>query len=842
MNFKYIAFCFGALFFALGCAKQNTSIIGQTYHDLTGHYNTYFNGNEIYSEAIKTIEKSRQENYDTIIPLFAYGTIEDTKSQSGQFTAAITKAEKTVQLHQVKEKSKNYQSNEDNTITNWADDAFLLIGKSYYMSGEYDKSIRSLRYITAHFDESVDSRSKKKIKKQRNNKKRKAKAKKKAKKLVQQEKDGKDVRPSKSLFAHEAAKSEALIWLVKSYTANGEYESADAVLTHIRSDKTFLKNFDAHVSLAAADLKLQQGNITAAAQNLEEALLKIKRKKEKARYQFVLAQLYEESNNNALAAYYFEESSKGNPNFEMAFYAKFKLIEMSHDSEESKEKADKLISKMLKDGKNREYRDLLYYEQALFALEDNRREDAKDLLQKSIDKSTTNKLQKGRSFQLLADLNYEEEEYVLAQAYYDSTLSLIDRSYDGFDFVSNRSSVLTELVEHLNTITLNDSVLLVASFSEDEREDFIYQLALDQIEKEDKEKVKASSIASIQDKQAVDSKKAKGQWYFYSESTRNSGKKKFQQIWGDRPLEDNWRRSSKDSGDDFTENEESGSSDFYERVDERAELLMANIPLTDEDKDKLLKDVESAYYGAAITYRVGLDNTTKAIQYFEKFVSLYETSTYLPETYYNLYLLYGEVGNSAKEKKYKDLLLKQFPKSDFAKVIENPNYFNEQNKVVEAARAYYEETYAMYIAENFDEVINRSEDAQAKFPNNNLQAKFDLIKAMAIGGKKLVEPFKASLRYVIANHKSTEEEAKATEMLAYLNGESPSQKQDKAEEKKSKLQQKNSGQIKSDKERDLDSKSKGDKSKPENDGFKIKLGEKEIQFGGDKDTPELGPK
>jgi len=164
-NITLIIFASSLLF---GCAKQNAFFLKQGYHDVTSQYNAYFNANELYKLTIKSIEESNKENYDNILPLYAYGTLENTKTREGEFTTVIDKASKAIQLH---------------TISNWSDDNFLLLGKAFFMQGEYKKAEESLRYITANYKDGVDGRGKKQIKKAKKNKKLKAKKRRKLKKI-----------------------------------------------------------------------------------------------------------------------------------------------------------------------------------------------------------------------------------------------------------------------------------------------------------------------------------------------------------------------------------------------------------------------------------------------------------------------------------------------------------------------------------------------------------------------------------------------------------------------------------------------------------------------------------
>lgn len=803
-----------------GCTKHNAPIVKQTYNDITGRFNGYFNADEIYTLAIKNIENNRFENYDTIIPINGYGTLNDTKGAGGDLDIVIEKTELTVQTSQTKKKNKNFKKDDDNTITNWGDDALLLMAKAYYMKGEYENSLKCLKYITAYFPDGVDARTRKKIYKQRGS----SNSRSEQRELAQKQKSGIDIRPSKSLFVHEPAKSEALVWMIKNHTAMGNYNKAQAILTHAKSDMGFVQELDRELNIASAEFYLQQGKINQAIQHLKDAESKTKNKRTKSRYQFVLAQLYETVGQNTNAAKYYDESRKGNPNFDMTFYAKFNLVKMARKGGYNKKEGLELLSKLIRDNKNKEFLDQLYYQRALFALDDRKREDCKDYLKKSVQSSIGNDVQKANSYILLADLYYEEEDYVPSQANYDSSLMLIDVSHKKYEIVYNRSTVLTDLVVHLNTINLNDSLLLLASIPQKERENMLYKLAVDIVEKEEKEKQASLIDRSVPE---TSGKKGKGTWYFYSSSAISAGLKKFQQKWGERPLEDNWRRSEKSGGDFDGGEEEVAADDFFGRVDALYEEMLASIPETEEEKEALNKEIITAYFASGDIYKNNLDNEPKATQTYETLSKKYKDNKYEPEVFYNLYLMLKS-SNKTKSDYYKNELLNNHPDSKFAQIILDPLYFEKQKQQEKAVIAYYEKTYEMYADTLYQDVIDRAIDAKDLFPDNHYQAKFDLLKALAIGKLEGRNEYLKSLTFVVDTYRNTEEEEKATEILAFL--------RDEVEEIEDyEIPDKLKNKINNVKGR-IDTKEKVDGEMDEKEdkkgGVKLKFGEKEFQIGG----------
>ena len=830
-----------ALIILNSCAKHNAGIVKQTYHDLTSHYNGYFNANEIYNIQIKSLKNNRTEDYENILPLYPYGSIDEIKNQNSGLSVAIEKARLSIQTHQEKEGGKNYVKNEDNSISNWSDDAFLLIGKSYYMQGQMDSAISCFKYITANFEEGVDARSKKKIKKQKNNKKLKAKAKKLEDKNLEKEIAGKDIRPSKKILVHEATRSEALIWLANSYTSNNQFTDAESVLTFIRSDKKFLKDFDNDVDRANAFLFLSQNNNSASLEYLNKTLESTKKQKNKVRTQFILGQLNEQMGNIEAAADFYKNSIKSNPNFEMVFYAKLKQIQMNRKGEINTKETDKLIAKLLKDNKNKDYYDQLYYEKALIALNDNDREEAKEMLAKSIEKSTTNSKQKGISYIALADLNYDEENYIIAQAYYDSSLTVIENSYFDFNRVSNRSIVLTDLVDHLTTIKMNDSLLVLAKLTPKELESFLYKQAVDLFDAEIKQEEK-NKQAELMSSGNTSSKNDKNAWYFYSEASKSSGYKKFKQIWGDIELADDWRRSDKSNDGNF-DNELAGNSqedEYFERVDVLYQTMLKAVPNTDIAKKDLENDIIYAYYNAAVTYKIGLYNLPKSVEMFETLNKKYPSNIYKPEALYQLYVIYSDLNKTNKATDSKNELITTYPNNKYALYIKDPKTLKQvDNKT--AVEDFYDSTYNKYLAEEYDEVILICSEIDEKFEENHIKAKFDLLKAMAIGGKKLEAPFITSLEHVVSTYKNTEEQAKASQMLAYLKGEkiNLNEKSTKERNLENKPQINSVNTTSKENLNNLKEQNPNLNDDDNKNGLKLKLGNKELNIGGKNSNDKL---
>lgn len=790
----------------MSCGTQNASFLKQGYHDLTSRYNANFNAKEKLDLTLKSLKESRKENYDILLPLYSYGTLADTKTRDAEFDIVIDKASTAIQLHK---------------ISNWSDDNFLLLGKSFYLKGDYPKAIESLRYITANYKDGVDGRSAKKIKKQNNSKKLKAKAKRQGKKDLEKLKAGKDIRPKKGFLKHSPAKSEALVWLVKSFTANKQFNEAQAVLDYIALENSFIQNYDREKELAHAEYLIAQNLYSEAIPHIQLALEKYKSNKKKARYNYVLAQLFQKTGNNAAAITYYKESEKGNNNYEMIFNAKLNALKLSSGNKDT-DKEDKLLAKLIKDSKNLDYLDQLYYERAIIAKNKKDIKKASEFLALSIEKSTTNNKQKAKSHVLLAEILYNQEDYTLAQENYAAALTLITPDFENHKVISKRAGVLTDLVTQLNIITKNDSLIKLANLSPEKMEQMLYDQAVATVEAQ---KNGAGPKVVIDKFAQNDKPQNEVKWYFYSENAKSIGYGAFKQKWGERILEDDWRRTNKATGNSTTEVAKTEEEITKEKIETLYQQLLAEIPQGDSGKIGLKNEIVKAHYTAGNIYKFDLNNEPKAIDHFLAIVNKHPNSEYDAESLYNLYILNKEKNKTASEKN-KNLVLTNYPDSKFAKIINNPLYAESLKSDDIKVENFYEETYNLYSKENYEEVIFRINEAKNLYPDNKLQAKFALLEAITFGKQNKYQPYVDALEAIVKNYSNTVEEAKATEMLAYLKGKFP-------EPDKATLPAQIETEINSTED---DSLFDADKGK-DKEGFKLNFGKKEIlKIGVNKDA------
>jgi hypothetical protein len=258
---------------------------------------------------------------------------------------------------------------------------------------------------------------------------------------------------------------------------------------------------------------------------------------------------------------------------------------------------------------------------------------------------------------------------------------------------------------------------------------------------------------------------SKGKWYFYNIQTTGFGQQEFERMWGNRPLEDNWRLSNKTAI-----NLRRNSGEFVNEAivipdSKKHELsyYLDNIPSDKHKIDSITRTRNNAYFKLGVIYKEQFKEEALALSKLEKLITFNPEENILLPTKYHLYKIY-ESRNNAKMNDLRRDIVNNYPDSKYAKIILNPVEFiseEEQN----SPEKEYSTVYYEYEDEKFDRVIENSTLAINKFEGQSIVPKFELLKAYAIGKRDGLLAFKEALDFVVMNYPNTEESKKAMEVM-----------------------------------------------------------------------------
>lgn len=531
----------------------------------------------------------------------------------------------------------------------------------------------------------------------------------------------------------ELAKQMSLIFLMRAYTEKEDYNAAIEVLNFLKKntiDKSLLEEY--HLNAHYLFKKLNsRADILNELYSLEKI---VKKRNLLNRIYFAIGQIHLLNKDYDLAKSSLKQCLSNNPSFDMEFNARiFYSRTLINDNEPE---INKYFSKLVRDKKNIEKLDRIYYEIGFLFENKEKFKDAIENYSISIRNNTKNKNLLFYSYKKTADIYYNKlNDYKSAKLYYDSALNNINREFKGYKKLKERSDILTELVDNLEIINTNDSLINLTSIPEEKLNNILESNIKNSSEKKKKEKVRELQQNFLSESRIILENDSDGSWYFDNESVLSVGKNDFQRIWGDRELKDNWRLISKISFDTNIEVEESiiiSKKSFEDKSeideDENSVVnLKDKLPFSQSEKDRLNKETEIAYYKVGKIYIQKLEEKEKGIQTYNEFIKRFNDSEYLAEVYYQLYLI------SSYDKKYKNIILSNHPDSEYYKLIINPNYQVDEFQELNLLKKLYNNIYENLKMGNNQRVIKNVDSLSVKFMKNPFFENISLLKSIAKG-------------------------------------------------------------------------------------------------------------
>ncbi len=557
-KYSFLISLFLIILFDISCAPERKNLVSNTFHNTTAHYNAYFYANERIKEIELSIVEKYDWNYNKTLPVFAQFDTTLAKSMASQIDDCIKKSSIAIQRH---------------PESSWEQESYILVGLAYYFSSDFPNAITAFKHVNVHSD-------------------------------------------------NNNTRHKAVVALLNTYLKMGEMKNAVAVSDFLKKEKLNKRNLK-NLYLSRASMYQQREDLNFMVQNLTQAEALITDHEERARISFIIGQVYQELAFNGEAYEYYKKTLANNPSYELSFYTKLNMAQVTELAKSNDlKKVRKYFKDLLKDAKNVDFRDKIYYEMANFEIKHGNLEEGIDYFKKSVYASTKNKRQKAYSYLSLGKIYYDSlANYKLAKLYYDSTISVLPQDELEYEEISERQKVLENFVNQLTIIHDNDSLISLSRLSVDSLNKFLDEYIVEEEAKELKRKEKEVAKEKRK-KNAVFSDPFNDEfipigsnnfdetvWYFYNKSAVDKGRFEFTRIWGDRKLEDNWRRSNKalqSNNQVSTEQIEAKPVDNKNptEVEESPkidkEALIATIPYDEDRKNELLHQVEIAHYNLGI--------------------------------------------------------------------------------------------------------------------------------------------------------------------------------------------------------------------------------------------------
>ncbi len=230
------------------------------------HYNYFFNASNKLNEVLERAKSSFTDDYSELIPFYNY-TLDATAADSIQLDSIANKARTGIVLHDLR--------------GDWVDNLYLLWGASYYLKQQFDSAQLMFQFINYAFAEKEKDGYYKTIGSAMDGNS--------ALSISTKEKNSLPRR----VFSEPPSRNDAFFWQIRNYLAQDQFTEASGLILTLKNDPLFPGRLANDLEEVQAYSFYKQKMWDSAAAHLENALSNATNKGEMARWEYLLAQLYE---------------------------------------------------------------------------------------------------------------------------------------------------------------------------------------------------------------------------------------------------------------------------------------------------------------------------------------------------------------------------------------------------------------------------------------------------------------------------------------------------------------------------------------------------------------------
>lgn len=668
------------------------------YHNMAARYNCYFLAKERMLEVEDKIRKNYKDDFNYILPYTAPFDSTFNKSLKADLDYILEKGILPLQKH------KN---------SHWLAESYNVIGKAKWLENKTDSAVYVYKYVLARVD---------------------------------------DI-PGKQM---------SQILLLRTHASNNEPRLAEEIFFQLQKQKIYEENrMEYHI--ASNEYLYPLRKFEEMIPHLEALIPLVKKKDKRARINFILGQIYQRLGQNDESYAYYKKSLKRNPPYELEFNAKLNLAQVSNtENGGTVKKTNKRFRNMLSDAKNDEYHGRIYYERGKYELKRNKLQRAVYYLNKSLEAPRTPAQEKTYPYLLLGKLYYSEidtlptkvDKYITSKLYYDSAVANMNPNFENAELILERQKILTNFVQELEIVEEEEKLQLWASLDPEE-----LKKVVDEEIKKDREKLeREAAIKKRRELLALEAKNdpfndvsnsvvsSQSTFFAYNPVAIESQKLKFKQLWGERKLEDNWRRSNKSSSDPFAEEETDSASIDTTNIqndtltitpdeNQEKEIIIdtssytANIPNSPIKLKASNERLLEAKYQLAKIYYYDLKEIENARDEFLSYLEKFPDSDHEAEVIYFLYLI-SQNDKTLTTQTYVNLEKQKYPNSIYARLMDDANYLSSNEEKNRKAQNEYEKAFNQYKSTDYLGARARLENIKKTYPLNDIPDKVQYLKIL----------------------------------------------------------------------------------------------------------------
>lgn len=703
------------------CSTQKNTWATRSFHQTKVKYNILHNGNIAYEEGLKAIRDANTDDYSRVLYLYPVSNHQAAEAATAQMDKTIEKCRKCIKLHSIKAKPKRdpkkandpkyklwLQSEEFNANM---DLAWLRLGQAEFHKGDFLGAVSTFNYIINHYQNDPD--------------------------MIAQ----------------------CQLWIARAYAEMGWQYEAEDMLNRVQIDALSRKHAKLY-SAVKADVLLKGEHYREAIPFVKLAIPHEKRKIYRPRFAYVLGQLYEMDSKREEAVLAYKSVVRMAPPNEMEFNARIRMAELGGKN------SLRQLRTMTKQSKFKDRLDQIYGAMGNIYLQNKDTAKALEMYEKAIAESTQAGTAKAAVLVRAGDIYFEQRAYVKAQPCYREAVTILTAENPEYTHVQKRSEVLDELIVSYTQAQLQDSLQRLSHMTEEEQRAVVDKIIAALIEAEKQDSIRqvqeARDLAHGDDMpRSVNTANMlggggaqKGEWYFYNPQLMKQGQQEWRRKWGNRPLEDNWRRQNKqvtaafgvetnpeDADSTLVAGDSANVQPPIETDTHKPEYYLQQIPRTEQEyalSDSLWREAMVALF---FIYRDRLEDQSQADETLRELERRFPSHACLAPIYEDQRM--------------------QALRHDTAYIAKMQRMLAEQDSL-------YAATYGAYTKGEYALVKANKQYADTAFPQSALMPRFLFLNAVSVARTEGQEAFVAELQELVARYGETEMGSMAKDMLAMM--------------------------------------------------------------------------
>ncbi|GAC1481424.1 MAG: hypothetical protein NVS1B13_03490 [Flavisolibacter sp.] len=717
--------------------------------DLTTHFNYFFNASNKLNEVIDRAKAVHRDDFTQLLSFYDY-SLSITAQDKSQLDSVIYKSQTGIVLHDLR--------------TDWIDNLYLLWGAAYYLEKKFDSATLMFQFINYSFAE---------------------KEKDGYYRYIGSRLDGNEplsiatqetTRFPKNLSA-PPSRNDAFIWRIRSLIEEGNFGESGTLITTLSNDPKFPKRLSKDLEEVQALWFYKQNLWDSAAQHLILCLDNARSPLQRGRWEYLTAQMYERCSKLSEAQQWYQKCIIHTTDPVMEVYARLNAVRVNKSGGDNY--IDKNISELLRMAKKDrylDYRDIIFYMAAEMELSRNNFASANQYLLKSAKYNQGNFSSRSHAYLLIADLSYEQKNYLQAAAFYDS-IQLQGMDPALIQKIETRKSNLLGVVAALGVINRQDSLQKIAAMPEQERTTYINrlvrQLRRQRGIKEDQGAITSGNSVGTAAATTLFNDDAKGEWYFYNAGLKTKGALQFKQIWGSRPNVDNWRRFSDVNQQllsTLSNNTRPGDNLATLQADQTPSFsaLLSHLPLSQAELEVSNDSLNKAMFRLGLNYVNNLEDYPSAIETFEKLRTHFPLDKRMDEILFNLYFSYTKMELPDKAQEIKTLLFEKFKSSRYTQILTTRKDSSKSAKSSSEETKDYENIYDLFLAGKYTQAQAAKKNADSIYKTSSWQPQLLYIEAVYQIRQRKDSLAKNVLQTLIAQSPSSPIGKKAQNLLQVL--------------------------------------------------------------------------